>query len=426
MLFSPVRSLFLLTFAACSMAISNAAHAQVAPYLSMDTNTGTVYAHRNAFKRWSPASLTKLMSAYVTFRALKAGEITLKSPVRQSRNSISKPPSKMGYKVGSVMTIDTALNIILVKSANDISVALAEGVAGSAPAFIRRMNAEAARLGMTGTNFVNPHGLHSSRQYTTARDMGLLAMALHREFPAQGFRFRIPAIKSGKKVMRSHNVLIGRFRGADGMKTGFVCAAGFNLVGSATRRGKRVVSVVLGATSQNQRAELSANLLASAFNKRSGTNINRLAPYGEDRNVMANMRPKICSSAASRARWEIRDEKGRLKISSPHIQARRGELRIVPIRLGGAVGPGVSASQTTAVATLNVLPRFRPVNTVSIASATALRPTTTANNPFDGVAQPGSLQRATPTPSSNGSLVGGTTPSGNQGVLAPIPRFRPQ
>src|SRR5690606_15479216 len=129
-----------------------------------------VLEHEDAFAPWYPASLTKLMTTLVVFRAVKAGEITLKSPVRVSERAAKEPPSKMGYKPGSVLTVDNAIKILMVKSANDIATALAESVAGSRDAFAQRMNAEARRLGMAGTHFVNAHGLHSDAQVTTARD----------------------------------------------------------------------------------------------------------------------------------------------------------------------------------------------------------------------------------------------------------------
>ncbi|MEO0498216.1 MAG: D-alanyl-D-alanine carboxypeptidase family protein [Pseudomonadota bacterium] len=395
------------------------ANAQAAPYIVVDARTGDIFAQRNAFKRWQPASLNKLMTAYITFQELKRGTIGLKSPVVQSKNSISEPPSKMGYKVGSVLTVDNALKIILVKSANDISVALGEAVSGSESAFIARMNSEALRLGMTDTNFVNPHGLPSSRQYTTARDMALLGMAIHRDFPEHKWRFNVPAIRSGGKVLRSQNVLLGRFNGADGMKTGFVCASGFNLVGSATQRGRRLIAVVLGARSQNERLETSANLLAGAFRKRRGEgNIRNLRPYGENRATVANIRPEICSSAAQRARWEIRDEQGRLKISTPHIKARTGKLPIIDVSLGGATGPKPRGAAIASVAgqTTNILPRQRPGGFGEPPVTTALRGSST---PTGTQQQLSNAAPAVGRPSA--STANPLVPA-----MAPIPRFRPR
>ncbi|HEX2256071.1 MAG TPA: D-alanyl-D-alanine carboxypeptidase family protein, partial [Afifellaceae bacterium] len=203
------------------------------PYLVADVTTGAVFEHHDALRPWYPASTTKMMTAYVTFRAVEAGEITLQSPVRISENAAAQPPSKMGFKPGAVLTVDNALKIIMVKSANDIALALAEAVGGSEEGFARRMNAEARRLGMSRSRFVNPHGLPDPRQVTTARDMALLARALLLELPQYRSYYNIPAIQFGSNVMQNFNSLVSRYPGTTGMKTGFICSSGFNLVASA-------------------------------------------------------------------------------------------------------------------------------------------------------------------------------------------------
>ena len=153
------------------------------PHIVVDVGSGRVLDESEPFRRWFPASLTKLMTVYVTFRAIRAGEITLKSPVVISANAAKEPPSKMGYPKGSVLTVDNAIKILMVKSANDIATALGESVGGSEAAFAARMNAESRRLGMSGSRWVNAHGLHNDNQYTTAHDLALLASAIRAEFP---------------------------------------------------------------------------------------------------------------------------------------------------------------------------------------------------------------------------------------------------
>jgi D-alanyl-D-alanine carboxypeptidase len=216
------------------------------------------------------------MTAYVTFRALRNGEINVNSPVVVSQNALNQPPSKMGLPVGTVLTIDNALKIILVKSANDIAVALAEAVAGSEPAFIARMNREASRLGMTRTKFENPHGLPDPGQITTARDLALLASAILKEFPEHRPLFKIHAIRHGKRTLRNYNILVDRYRGATGMKTGYIRDSGFNLVASARRKGKEVVAVVLGACNAMSRAEKAAGLLDTGFRARGALSARRI------------------------------------------------------------------------------------------------------------------------------------------------------
>jgi D-alanyl-D-alanine carboxypeptidase len=198
--------------------LAGPASAQVAPvepvkgpYLLADAQTGAVYKHFDALRPWYPASTTKLMTIYTTFRAIRAGELTLESPVIYTANAAAQPASKMGFKPGTTLTVDDALKIIMVKSANDIAVAVAETIAGSVPGFAERMNGEARRLGMNRSNFVNPHGLPDERQVTTVRDMAVLARALLTEFPQHRQYLNIHAIEIGGKTLKNYNTLLDRY-----------------------------------------------------------------------------------------------------------------------------------------------------------------------------------------------------------------------
>jgi D-alanyl-D-alanine carboxypeptidase len=170
-------------------------------------------------------------------------------------------------KAGTAITVDLALQMLLVYSANDMAYVLAEGASGTYQNFAKLMNAEAARLGMTGTNYVNPNGLFDVRQVTTARDIGMLTSALLRDFPEQTHYFSQPAVKLGKRQLLNRNALLRKMKTADGMKTGFVCSAGFNLVASATDNGRKLVAIVLGASSGRERADLAEMMLTSGFAK---------------------------------------------------------------------------------------------------------------------------------------------------------------
>src|SRR5437667_12779159 len=239
---------------ACAASAIAATRAGAEALLVVEAESGKVlYAH-NATQPWYPASVTKLMTAYVTLRAVKEGRLTLDQPLTVSSNAAAQAPVKMGFPTGTVVTAANALNMLMVKSANDMAVVLAEGVAGSIENFADQMNRHAQRLGMTQTSYVNPNGLPADNQITSARDLAILARALIREFPEFDDYWHSPAIKLGKKVMRNYNTLIERYPGADGMKTGFICASGFNLVASATRNGKRLIAVVLGAPSSPVRS----------------------------------------------------------------------------------------------------------------------------------------------------------------------------
>lgn len=250
-------------FAAMSMSASRQADAQ--PYILFDAASGKVLTEHMAVSPWYPASLTKLMTVYVVFEALEHGEVTLNSTVTVSARALAQPPAKMGLPVGERLTLDMALKIMLVKSANDIAVAVAESVGGSQEAFVQRMNYEAARLGLTGSHWATPNGLYDPANYTTARDLAVLTRAIIRQFPEYGGYFDLPALKFGKRLIRATNHMVERYPGGDGMKTGFICQSGFNLVASATRDGRRLVAIVLGETSGGARNENAARLLERGF-----------------------------------------------------------------------------------------------------------------------------------------------------------------
>ena len=215
--------------------------------------------------QWHPASLTKIMTAYVVFEALKEGKITLDSKIGCSELAHGQPPSKVGLPVGAEMTVETALQALIVKSANDVAVMLAEGVAGSQEAFVARMNATAARLGMTRTRFVNANGLPAAEQVTTARDLAKLAHAVIRDYPEHARLWSMVDVRVGKRRLRTHNGLLTNYDGADGLKTGFICDSGFNVVATATREGRKLIAVVLGEPTGRERTVRAASLLEHGF-----------------------------------------------------------------------------------------------------------------------------------------------------------------
>ena len=287
---------------ACGLAAAGGP-ARAAPAILVDAATGEVlYAHR-AFDRWHPASITKLMTAYLAFSAIRAGQLAPDSPVQISKNALDNPPSKMGFPVGTRITLSSALKMLIVKSANDIAVAVGETVGGSEPAFVELMNRTAGRLGMNATHFVNPHGLHDPNQYTSARDMAVLARAILHEFPQYEFLFSVPSIKVGKRVLRTHNRLVGRYPGATGMKTGYICSGGYNLVASAKRGGREYIAVVLGAPNGSYRALVAAHLLENGFDGMRGFTSGRYGSIESYRGRGAepfDMRPYLCKPRSQR------------------------------------------------------------------------------------------------------------------------------
>ena len=251
--------------AAALACVGAAAGAVAAPSLLMDMTTGQTLYEDHATQPWYPASLTKLMTVYVALKAVQDHRIALDTPLTVSARAAAMPPSKMGFRPGTQVTLDTALKILMVKSANDIAVTVAEGVSGSVEAFADEMNAAAAATGMRQSHFVNPNGLHNPEHYSSARDLALLARALYQTFPEQADLFNIGALEIDGRVIANHNNLLGRYPGVDGMKTGFTCPAGFNVVATATQGGKKLVAVILGAPNVALRTIKAAALFDRGF-----------------------------------------------------------------------------------------------------------------------------------------------------------------
>lgn len=254
---------WIVVVAAIAIVAPRVVHAEA--LLVVEADTGKVLQAENATFPWYPASVTKLMTTYVTLKAVKEGRISLDTLLTVSPTAASQSPSKMGFRPGTQVTVDNALKMMLVKSANDMAVVLAEGVGGSIDGFSALMNQNAQRLGMTQTSYVNPNGLPADGQITSARDLAILARAIIRDLPEYEYFVHIPSIRFGRRVTQNFNKLIGRYPGADGFKTGFICASGYNLVASATRNGKRLIAVVLGASSGQMRAVRAAQLLERGF-----------------------------------------------------------------------------------------------------------------------------------------------------------------
>src|SRR5579871_2923474 len=252
-------------FTAAAAAVGAVSPADAMALILVDAQSGKVLRAENAAYPWYPASTTKLMTLYMTLSAIRDGRITPDTLFTVSPNAAAQAPTKMGFPVGTQVTVDNALKMMMVKSANDMAVLLAEGIAGSVDNFAEAMTETAHRLGMTESNFVNPNGLPADGQIMSARDLAILARALIREFPQYSFYWHVPAIKFGRRVVRNYNPLLGRYPGADGMKTGFICASGFNLVATASRDNKRLIAVVLGARSGAARAVKAAELFESGF-----------------------------------------------------------------------------------------------------------------------------------------------------------------
>ncbi len=328
----PASALALTVGAGLGLTTLDVAAARADALLLVDVDSGKVINEQNSTYPWYPASVTKLMTTYVTLKAVRDHRIDLERTFTVSPTAVAQQPSKMGFKVGTRVTVDNALKMLLVHSANDMAVVLAEGVSGSVEKFAGEMNADAQRLGMTQTNYVNPNGLPAEEQITSARDLAILARALILEFPEYDYYWHIASIRLGKRVYRNTNKLIDAFAGTDGMKTGFICASGFNLVATATRSGKRLIAVVLGAKSSTSRAVKAAQLFERGFGTdplgwlvpSQGT-VESLQPVGA---TPLDMREEVCSNNRRRQPTEDGEEGG--EAGTAPAEGTNSEQQILP------------------------------------------------------------------------------------------------
>ncbi|WFU10627.1 SPOR domain-containing protein [Rhizobium sp. CB3090] len=257
--------------------VSDAAGGPKYAGIVIDANTGNVLYSENADTLHYPASLTKMMTVYLTFEALEAGRITLDTPVVFSKNAASQAPTKLGIGTGRSVTVREAILGIVTKSANDAAMALGEMLGGSEDNFARMMNDKARALGMTRTTYRNPNGLPNTAQMTTARDQARLGIALREHFPQYYGFFSETSFRLGNRVIPGHNHLLGSVRGVDGIKTGYTRAAGYNLATSVKIDGRSIVGVVLGGAStparDNQMRKLIATYLPQASAKHIASNV---------------------------------------------------------------------------------------------------------------------------------------------------------
>lgn len=234
-------------------------------YVVADGESGLILDSSQARQPRHPASLAKLMTLYLTFQSVSIGQTHWDAQVTVSARAASQGGSVLGLKTGETITLEEAAMAVITRSANDAAMALAEYLGGSESAFAARMTEQADRLGLKSTRFKNATGLSADGQVTTAADMAGLALALRRHFPSDYARFASKAMSWKKQQLPNLNGFLGAFPGAEGMKTGFTCPAGYNLVAAASQGGRRLVGVVLGARSKDERESLMAKFLSRAF-----------------------------------------------------------------------------------------------------------------------------------------------------------------
>lgn len=401
------------------------ASARAETSVAVDVATGKVLSQNDPSARWYPASTTKLMTAYLAMQAIESGKFKPDAPVVMTRRAAQELPSKMGYPPGSVMRLDYALRMMLVKSANDIAVAIGQTIAdGSLEGFVQMMNDEAARLGMKDSHFINPNGMPGDGQYSSAKDLAILAIALKRDFPTYSDFFSTEAFISGKAVIKNYNPMLGRYDGADGMKTGYICAGGYNLVASATRNGRSVVAVVLGAIGPISRARTAAELLENGFKAQPAADAPTVYQLPVSSGPAADVSDQICSAEGRKARAaesaDSSEDTDEQAFGSPYLHDIGRPRVAIKLGLGGAAGTDTIEAGITLIAAYGIpvpIPRpAQPDDALHAAEAAAAAASAAAS------AKAAIAEKSAP-PASEAAPVRSAADLGVTRRGIPIPRF---
>jgi len=257
----------------------------------IDSQTGQVLSQSNADLPTYPASLTKMMTLYLAFEALQKGRIKLDQSLPVSANAANEPPTKLGLRAGGTVTVAQAIRGMIIKSANDAAVVMAEALGGSVEGFAQKMNAKAQALGMTRSYFRNPNGLPDPDQHVTARDLARLALALYRDFPQYYPLFSETHFTFQGRTYLTHNRFVLSYPGADGLKTGYINASGYNLAASATRNGRRIVGIVLGGRSASLRDAQMWALLDQGFGTKTPADSSNTLMLANTPGVFPSLKP---------------------------------------------------------------------------------------------------------------------------------------
>ncbi|OYQ79330.1 D-alanyl-D-alanine carboxypeptidase [Wohlfahrtiimonas chitiniclastica] len=233
--------------------------------LVIEPKTGKVIYEHNATERRYPASLTKIMTLYILFEDLSKGKIKMNQRMPISQRAVKAECSCLRPKAGTSITVEMAVKALIVQSANDVSIAVAEFIGGTEAKFVERMNKTAKRLGMTNTHFVNPNGLPNDNQYTTARDMATLGVAIYNHFPKYYPLFQTESFYFDGRLIKGHNRVNSMLAGADGIKTGYIRKSGSNLVTSAQRGNTRLFGVVIGGRNTQSRDNIMVDIMEQSF-----------------------------------------------------------------------------------------------------------------------------------------------------------------
>lgn len=347
-------SKLLIAFSFCVAILSLSTKAQAgSAQLLLDARTGEVLASENPDVLNHPASLTKMMSVYMVFDAIKAGKLSWDSPVPFSKHAASRPPTKLFVKAGDSITVREAVLAMIIRSANDASAAIGEKLGGSEEGFAALMTRKARSLGMMNTTFFNASGLPHPRQFTTARDMSTLGVALMRDFPKEYELFATKSFKFRGKTINGHNNLMYRYKGMDGIKTGYTNASGFNLVSAVEHDGRRVIGVVMGGRTAASRDKIMERLIDANIKKAStgqqllvsrstGAQMD-LARLGDEVPVPVS-RQSALAAVQGLAGATVTATPGTASAYAPSSQAETADLVATPESRFAAVDPQQTAS----------------------------------------------------------------------------------
>jgi len=313
----------------------------MAKYASIvvDANTGRILHGVNIDTRNYPASLTKMMTLYMVFDAIKAGKISLNSRFRASRRAARQPASKLGLRYKQTMSVQEAILALVTKSANDVATMIGENMGGTERTFALRMTAKARKLGMSRTTFRNASGLPNRGQLSTARDMAKLARALLTNHPKFYRYFSVKNFRYKGRVHKNHNKLLTTYEGTDGIKTGYIRASGYNLVASAKRQNQRLIGVVFGGDSSKHRNRRMTNLLNNGFKALAG---GRTSTGKVMASASASKKTTSRPAVKTRTKWAVQVgafaryaqayEAARTAIDTAPALLRTGKIKIVPLK----------------------------------------------------------------------------------------------
>jgi D-alanyl-D-alanine carboxypeptidase len=277
-----VKSILLILMPIWLVLVSDVSYGRHAAII-IDADDGSILHEVDATHSWYPASLTKVMTLYMTFEALNSGQIDLYDTLRTSYHASRQPNSKLGLRQGETLTVQDAILAVITRSANDAAVVLAEHLGGTEESFAVKMTTKAHALGMYDTHFMNATGLPHQWQVTTSRDMALLAWKIQRNFPTYYPYFSAHNFNYKGRELRGINKFTAKYPGAEGMKTGFTCGSGYNLISTASQNGRHLIGVILGGMTSSERYQLMTNMMddgfANKYNASPSRNINSISTH---------------------------------------------------------------------------------------------------------------------------------------------------